>query len=407
MWPVTFSPDIGSTELLVIHERQGRSLPMLWDPAAGTQREFDLALGGETVPQWSTDGRSLVLLHQLRAHSELYRLDLTTDQLTRITTPRGHIRAAYALDDDIVHYEWSSAEQPHRLLATPDGHPALDVDPADDSPTRPWPADPDMVSPVDGIVVAGTAGDIHALLSRPSDTPDGPQPTVFLVHGGPADHDADEFSPVRNAWLSVGFVVAQVNYRGSTGYGTHWRNANIGRPGRAELEDVVAVRDALVADGTADPTRIVISGFSWGGYLALLGLGLYPDLWRIGVAWAPVADTAAVYQDMMAEIQAAYRVRFGGSPTEVPDVYAESSPLGVIDEVQAPVLITGGLYDRCCPIRQIELYVSRLVELGKQHELHEFGWGHEPRAMDARIDVMERTLRFVRRHLRPGQDRFG
>ncbi|CAN5632970.1 hypothetical protein BH24ACT5_BH24ACT5_18710 [soil metagenome] len=397
LWPVAFSPEVGSTELLVVHERQGRSLPLVWDPVTGRQREFDLPLAGESEPQWAPDGRSLVLLHQLRARSELYRLDLATDRLTRLTTPRGHIRGAYALDADVVHYEWSSAEHSHRLLSTPHGDRAIVGDHGPGSPDAIDAAHPG----VDDITVAGTAGDIHALVTRPDAAPHGPQPTVFLVHGGPADHEADEFSPVRNAWISAGFAVAQVNYRGSTGFGTEWRNANIGRPGRAELEDVVAVRDALVADGTTDPERTVISGFSWGGYLALLGLGLYPDLWRIGVAWAPVADTAAVYEDMMAEIQAAYRVRFGGSPTEVPDVYTESSPLGVVDEVRAPVLVTGGLRDRRCPIRQIELYVSRLVELGKQHELHEFGWGHEPRSMDARSDVMDRTLRFVRRHLGP------
>src|SRR5690606_18028309 len=106
---------------------------------------------------------------------------------------------------------------------------------------------------------------------------------------------------------------------------------------------------------------------SWGGYLALLALGQQPGLWSLGVAIVPVADTAAVYEDMSDELRAAYRVRFGGTPTEVPDAYATASPLTYVDDVEVPVLVTAGLRDPRCPVRQIELYVSRLGELGKPH----------------------------------------
>ena len=161
-----------------------------------------------------------------------------------------------------------------------------------------------------------------------------------------------------------------VNYRGSTGYGAEWRNANIGRPGRAELEDIVAVRDTLVANGTADPDRLVIAGRSWGGYLALLALGLYPGLWSLGIALVPVADTAAVYDDMMEEIRAA----LPRALRRQPDRGARRVRRVVAAQRGGRRLGAGadhrGLRDTRCPIRQIELYASRLVEHGKQHELH-------------------------------------
>lgn len=391
VWPVAFSPVPGSTDLLVIHERHGRNLPLIWNPISGAQREIDPELAGETSPTWFPDGSALLLLHQYRGRSELYRVDLETARIARLSTPRGHITEAVALSDGSVEYEWSSAQQPHRVLHT-------------SSP----PSETSLVgsmrlvaSKLDDVIVAGSAGDVHVLVSRPHSAERGPQPTTFLIHGGPATHDTDSFSPIRNAWTDSGFVVVEVNYRGSTGYGAEWRNANIGRPGRAELEDIVAVRDAMVTNGTTDPDRAVISGFSWGGCLALLGLGLYPNLWSLGIAAAPVADTAAVYDDMMEEIRAAYRVRFGGSPSDVPDTYAASSPLSVVADVTAPVMITAALNDPRCPIRQIELYVSRLVELQKQHEMHVFDWGHEPRSVAGRIDLTGRMLRFVQRHLGP------
>ena len=64
-----------------------------------------------------------------------------------------------------------------------------------------------------------------------------------------------------------------VNYRGSTGYGRAWRDALTGNPGLTELADIAAVHERVVAEGIADPDRMVLSGASWGGYLTLLGLG--------------------------------------------------------------------------------------------------------------------------------------
>ena len=388
VWPVAFSPLPDSSELLVLHERHGRTLPLIWDAVTGRQQEIDPQLSGETAASWYPDGTALLLLHQHRARSELYRVDLGSGVVALLPTRRGYIANAYALDDGTVDYLWSCAAEPPRVLNTGHDEPA--------TPTVP------PSPPLAELVVAGSAGDIHVLIARPdgSDAP-GPLPTVLLIHGGPASHDADAFSAERNAWVASGYTAVHVNYRGSTGYGAEWRNANIGRPGRAELEDIVAVRDTLVANGTADPDRLVIAGRSWGGYLALLALGLYPGLWSLGIALVPVADTAAVYDDMMEEIRAAYRVRFGGSPTDVPDVYAASSPLSVVADVSVPVLITGGIRDTRCPIRQIELYESRLVEHGKQHEMHTFDRGHAARSRAERIDEMTRVLSFTRRHLDP------
>jgi dipeptidyl aminopeptidase/acylaminoacyl peptidase len=289
---------------------------------------------------------------------------------------------------------WSSATSPPHLLTTGpvDGSDAEPHESSDGAPIGP---------PLTDLTVAGAGGNIHVLVARPDSPapPTAPGPTVFLVHGGPAAHDADSYSPVRNAWTSLGFTTVQVNYRGSSGYGSEWRGANIGRSGQAELEDLVTVRDALVADGTADPDRVVIAGRSWGGYLALLALGRQPGLWSLGVAIVPVADTSAVYEDMMDQLRASYRVRFGGSPTDVPEAYAAASPLTFVADVAAPVLITAGLQDPRCPVRQIELYVSRLAELSKPHEYRAFDRGHEARARDERVEEMAMVFDFVGRHL--------
>ena len=98
-------------------------------------------------------------------------------------------------------------------------------------------------------------------------------------------------------------------------------------------------------------------------------------------------------------MRASYRVRFGGSPIDVPEAYAAASPLTVVGDVAAPLLITAGLRDPRCPVRQIELFASRLVELGKPHEYRAFDRGHDARARDERVEEMAMVFDFVARHL--------
>jgi dipeptidyl aminopeptidase/acylaminoacyl peptidase len=177
--------------------------------------------------------------------------------------------------------------------------------------------------------------------------------------------------------VDAGFVVVEVNYRGSTGYGSAWRDAIEGRPGLTELEDVAAVLDACVAAGTVDPRRVVVEGWSWGGYLALLAAGTQPRRWAGALAGVPVADYLTAYADEMEQLRAFDRALFGGSPQERPEVYRASSPLTYVDDVAAPVLVLAGENDPRCPIRQVDTYLAALAAGGRVHyEVSRFDAGH-------------------------------
>jgi dipeptidyl aminopeptidase/acylaminoacyl peptidase len=213
---------------------------------------------------------------------------------------------------------------------------------------------------VEDLWVDGPGGRVHALLARPAGV-DGPAPTVVSLHGGPHAADEDRFSAARAAWVDAGFLVVEVNYRGSTGYGSAWRDAIEGRPGLTELEDVAAVLDHCVAAGLADEKRCVVEGWSWGGYLALLAAGTQPKRWAAAIAGVPVADYLTAYADEMEQLRAFDRALFGGSPQERPETYRASSPLTYVDEVQAPVLVLAGENDPRCPIRQVDNYLDALA----------------------------------------------
>ncbi|OXM58374.1 S9 family peptidase [Amycolatopsis thailandensis] len=364
-----FSPVAGDQRLLVLHERRGREELLIWDTAADTEQEIELDLPGEVVAGWYPDARALLVVHFHQGRSSLHRYDLASGQLSSLDTPPGRIGGAGVRPDGTVEYSWSSAAQPTAVRArTAGGADSVLLEP-------PGERAPES-APVTDAFVDGIGGQIHALVSRPADAPEGPLPTVFSLHGGPHSADEDRFSAYRAVWLDAGFAVVEVNYRGSTGYGSAWRDAIEGRPGLTELEDVAAVHDWAVQSGLSDPEKCVVNGASWGGYLSLLALGTQPARWAAGVAGVPVADYVAAYEDEMEQLRSFDRALFGGSPETVPAVYRECSPITYVEAVTAPVLVLAGDNDPRCPIRQVENYLDRLAKREIPFEFYRFDAGH-------------------------------
>ncbi|MEU7647663.1 S9 family peptidase [Streptomyces huasconensis] len=385
-----FAPVAGDTRLLVGHQRRGRWEPMVWDVASGEESDLDLGLPGDVSAEWYPDGSALLVAHGFEARGELFRYDLASRELERIETPAGSVSGATARPDGTVEYMWSSAAEPPVVRSTSGG---VVLDP-------PGMKAPGSV-PVEDVWVEGPGGRVHALVQRPAGAT-GPLPTVFEVHGGPTWHDSDSFAAGPAAWVDHGYAVVRVNYRGSTGYGREWTDALKHRVGLIELEDIAAVREWAVSSGLADPDRLVLSGGSWGGYLTLLGLGTQPETWAVGLAAVPVADYVTAYHDEMEALKAMDRTLFGGTPEEVPERYAASSPLTYVDQVKAPVYISAGVNDPRCPIRQIDNYVDRLAARGAVHEVYRYDAGHGSLVVDERIKQVALELDFAARHL-PGQ----
>ncbi|MPY78118.1 MAG: prolyl oligopeptidase family serine peptidase [Actinophytocola sp.] len=364
-----FSPIPSDQRLLVLHERRGKEELLIWDVARDAETEISLDLPGEVAATWYPDGRALLVVHFHSGRSTLHRYDLATGELTGIDTPPGRIGGAGVRPDGAVEYAWSSAQTPPAIrtravtgedtvLLTPPGERA-----------------PGSVAIID-TYVDGPGGPIHTLVSRPADEPDGQLPTVFSLHGGPHAAEEDRFSAYRAVWVDAGFAVVEVNFRGSTGYGSAWRDAIEGRPGLTELEDVAAVHDWAVANGVADPAKCVVNGASWGGYLSLLALGTQPRRWAAGIAVVPVADYVTAYHDEMEQLRSFDRALFGGSPDDVPEVYRKCSPLTYVDDVMAPVLVLAGDNDPRCPIQQVENYLDRLAARGTPYEFYRYDAGH-------------------------------
>jgi dipeptidyl aminopeptidase/acylaminoacyl peptidase len=389
------SPIPGDQRILVGHERRGHDQLGIWDPPSGSFTELDIDLPGDLDGCFTADGRAVVLLHTFQARTSVHSHDLGTGLLTAVPARAGVVSGVVTRRDGSLWYRGSSAAHGAQLRTlAPDGSDRALLSPPDGGPA-------DSV-PVTDVWVNGPGGPIHALLARPAEAPDGAIPTVFLVHGGPNTADEDAFDAERAAFVDAGFAVCQVNYRGSTGYGSAWRDALSQRVGHTELADIAAVHDHLVATGRADASASAIVGASWGGYLALLAIGAQWDRWAAAVAGVPIADYVAAYAEEMEPLRAFDRALFGGSPTERPDAYADASPLTWIDQVRTPLLVMAGVNDPRCPIRQVENYLDALGERRATYREYRYQAGHGSMVVAERLRQVACEVAFVRDALRAG-----
>lgn len=411
LWPGGWARVPGDRRLIVTHERGDMPRPLIWTPETGETEELAIDLPGEVRASWYPDGTALLIEHDHRGRSELYRLDLATHALRRLEVDPGTISGAVVRPDGEIWYAWTHSSTPPEMrafsagsepppagLMPPGAEPdSLQKQPVEQRTIRTLLRPPGDPGPGGVAYTDHAVGSVHVFVAEPAAPR--PHPTVFLIHGGPAAHDRDEFLPRVQVWVDHGYAVVLVNYRGSTGYGRAWRDALQGNPGLTELEDIASVHEWALAERLADPARCVLAGRSWGGYLTLLGLGTQPDRWSLGVAAVPVADYIAAFEDEMEPLKAFDRALFGGSPDEIPDRYRERSPITYVERVRVPVMVFAGENDPRCPIRQIENYVARLEQLGKPHEVYRYDAGHGSLVIEETIRQTEAMLAFAARHL--------
>jgi dienelactone hydrolase len=387
-----FSPVPGDQRIVARHERRGQVQLLLWCPVANEVHEVPVDLPGDLSGGFTADGSGLLITQCHRGRTSLHVYDLASGAVRAIETRPGVVGEVVAVPGATAWYSWSSPMSPP-VVIDETGALALPGQAAGDGAA----GRVTVAGAAPLIVEARVDGDqrVPALLT----VPDGaryPAPAVFLLHGGPRSHDGEEFSAEALAWRAAGLAVVRVNYRGSSGYGRHWRDAALGRIGITELADVGAVRSQLIADGVIDPNRCVLAGASWGGYLALLGAGRSPQAWCCALAANPIADYAAAYEQETQILQAFDRAMFGGSPLEVPERYRVASPISYVADVRAPVLIVAGNSDTRCPPEQARRYADQLRARGHDVEFHLFASGHGAIAGDEELRRLRLQLEFVR-----------
>ncbi len=384
-----FSPLTGDMRLVASSDRSGVKRPLIWNVSEGTREDLELAeLAGEVIAaDWSPDGKLLLLRQVWQARQQLYLYDLENGQVTRLQHPRGSVQGEYFGPDGHIYVHLEDATTPLQLMLLDGTTGKLKqvVFPIDEFPaSRPWRS----------VSFSSSDGQqIQAWLGEPEGS--GPFPTILETHGGPTAATFESFHPKAQCWLDAGFAFLSLNYRGSTTFGRVFQEQINGHIGDWELEDMVAARQWLVEQRIARPDQVFLTGWSYGGYLTLFGLGKRPDLWAGGMAGVAFGDYVIAYEDEAELLKAFDRGLMGGTPQEKPEAYRKSSPITYLEQVRAPLLIIQGHNDTRCPPRSIEVYEKRARELGKDIEVVWFDAGHGSRDTAERIAQQELMLRFA------------
>lgn len=212
-------------------------------------------------------------------------------------------------------------------------------------------------------------------------------PAIVLPHGGPSARDEWGFDWLAQFLAARGYAVLQPNYRGSAGFGDAWLNQNGFRGWRTSIGDVQASARWLATQGIADPSKLAIVGWSYGGYAALQAAANDPSLYKAVVAIAPVTDLAQLKQESQNFADAHLVEKFVGTGPHV----TEGSPLRNAASIAAPVLLVHGDMDANVRIAQSQRMHSALRSAGKQSDLLTFkGLDHHLEDGAARTEMLAR-----------------
>lgn len=228
---------------------------------------------------------------------------------------------------------------------------------------------------------------IHGMLYQPKEIQPGKHPLIVHIHGGPVGQANKTWIPWIQALVQRGYVVLVPNYRGSKGYGRSFMEALYGDWGGGDLDDNVTGVEAVIARGAVDPTRVVATGGSAGGYSTLICMTRAPEVFKAGIARYGIADLAT-FTDRTWIFERHYLAKLmGGTGGSRAGLYRERSPLTHVDNVRGPLLILQGEDDIVCHRSEMDTMAAALKQAGKHVEYTVYpdeghGWKHVSTIID-------------------------
>jgi dipeptidyl aminopeptidase/acylaminoacyl peptidase len=339
--PLAFGPL--PNQLFVAAPHQGRKA--IWQMDLDEKSDFQLVFARpdvdvEAILTWPTDGHVVGFVYEDdRPHTEFVdpharALNETMDQAVPNTY---HQLLSASRDGQLVLFRSFSDVMPstYHLLNT-QAHTLTKIGQQSKALSRA------QLAPTQPVAFPGPGGvSIRGYLTLPVGTTAGkPVAAVVFPHGGPYARDHWGYDPIVQLMANRGYAVLQMNFRGSTGYGAEWRTAGHQQWGTIMHGDITAGAHWLIDQGIADPARMCIVGWSFGGYAALIGVVKEPQLYKCAVSIAGVSDVSKL---------ASERIRWYGGKIATEDMtgtdpvlLAAESPVLHADHIKAPVLLVHG-----------------------------------------------------------------
>jgi dipeptidyl aminopeptidase/acylaminoacyl peptidase len=369
----------------------------LYPAEGGTPKQvtpkFDLSVG---TPVWSHDGKTVYFSTNSLEAIELYAADLASGQVKQLTKRGGSIGITEISRDGRTFVgTLSSAQQPTEIYA---GVDFATIKPLTNQNS--WLNDYSLAQSEVVKWKSKDGTEIEGVLTKPVGYQTGAKaPFLLNPHGGPTGASLNTFNTTIQVLASNGFAILQPNFRGSTGKGLAFAQANKNTWGKGDYDDCMSGVDAMVASGLADPDRMGAFGWSYGGYMTFW-IDTQTDRFKAISPGAGLTNIYSMYSqtDIHRYLNWFYTDK---APWENQDLYWDRSPMKYVGNVKTPTMIMHGQVDTRVPIAQAQEFYQALVErkvpvdfVVYPRENHGFT---EPRH---NLDRVRRYVRFFAKYLK-------
>lgn len=352
---------LGVLDLADADAGEGQVVWLLDDP----QRNIEDAY----VPYGSDE---IVIIEVAGARIRASLLDAATGRERPVTLDRGNLIPLAPYTPDVWIALTYSSTQPEDMVRFHVGDATLD---RAVSISRVWeqtalthedftPAEDYHWTSVDGLAIQG-------YLYRPQGRSTG---AIVYVHGGPTAHSQDRINKQIQLYVRYGFTVLDPNYRGSTGFGLPFQQAikEDGWGGREQV-DIRAGIEHLIAEGLAEAGKVGITGTSYGGYSTWWAITHFPK--AVVAAAAPICgmtDLVVDYENTRPDLRPYSEEMIGGSPDDIPERYAERSPIHFVEQIEGALLIVQGARDPNVSPENVRVVRAALDRAGIAYEMLSF-----------------------------------
>jgi len=237
--------------------------------------------------------------------------------------------------------------------------------------------------------------EIPAFIYKPANSDGKKLPCIISIHGGPEGQSTYGFAAIYQYYVSAGYVVIEPNVRGSTGYGKKFAALDNVRNRENSVKDIVSLVEYLNSQGDVDPGRIAVYGGSYGGYMVLACLTLYPELFAAGIDVVGISNFVTFLENT-SDYRRNNRESEYGSLEKDREFLESISPLGKVKNIKAPLMIIHGRNDPRVPVGEAEQMHKAILDNGGVSELLIYeDEGHGVAKQKNRLDLYPKIIKFL------------
>ncbi len=225
-------------------------------------------------------------------------------------------------------------------------------------------------------------------------------PCIISIHGGPESQATYGFSAVFQYFLNAGYAIIEPNVRGSSGYGKKFASLDNVKARESSVKDIAMLVDYLNSRGDIDPSRIAVYGGSYGGYMVLACMTLYPELFAAGVDVVGISNFITFMQNTADYRRKNRESEYGSLETDT-EFLKSISPLNKVDKIRSPLMIIHGRNDPRVPVGEAEQMHKAIIDRGGNSELLIYDdEGHGVAKMKNKLDMYPKVIRFLDKYVK-------